>query len=604
MNAGLYLVLTPANLSWIIALPVLISLIAQRVILGKEIERDKKSDTALILAICLLHVTYCICPFIETFLLNSREFTVAFGQIILSLILGWIIISALSLAAGLTLVTTEAKLWMASGMLNLAICGYIQGAILNGSMFLLEGKDYVVPYGKQLINILIWTALTLGIFALLNLGKTAKYRVKVITYGSAFLIAIQLIGLVGLIPQVINKDESSKQETNVNYLSTVGLNEIAQDKNVIVFILDTYDEDFLEEALLTKPDLLDNFTGFTRFPDTVSQFSRTFPSLTYIMTHEPYYGEIPRNEYVNNAFEKCSFWEKLDDRDYSYYLYLIAKSDASLEAEKKALNFVEAANIVDEKFSSLGCLEATLYVGEFRLLPLSLKNLTGYTSESLEELIIKERLWEKPLYEENDSKVIKTFKEEGLNVNSDKNALRIIHLMGAHAPYVMDADGNKVKDRKVSPVEQYIGSLNYVSAYLSELKRLGKYDDSLIIVAADHGENYVSEKLPEETNPILFIKPFNVDSSVQIKESDERASLEDILPTISTEIGMNESYDKGFDLANLKKNDLANRTREHWFTVVKDGNRTGVLRYEITGDSRDFSNWTETDEYVEYIYVE
>jgi arylsulfatase A-like enzyme len=85
--------------------------------------------------------------------------------------------------------------------------------------------------------------------------------------------------------------------------------------------------------------------------------------------------------------------------------------------------------------------------------------------------------------------------------------LRFIHLNGAHAPYTLDENGNSVSSQDGTAIDQYVGCMRLVFYYIQMLQDIGMYDNSTIIITADHGENYVTEELEQNTNPILFIKP-------------------------------------------------------------------------------------------------
>lgn len=600
-NAAIWNILIPYNFIWLTAVPVFAVKIFGLIQGEKWASGEKEIILTTLSSICLW-ITYCVCPFLETFLLNRSEFSVGISQIATKLIAGMILLLLIPMLIGLALSNKNARVWYSSGVFALVICGYIQGAFLNGRLFLMDGKDLVVENAAIWINVCIWVAIFLLTIASLNNYRTQRYVARIIKYGSLFLITIQVIGLVGIIPSLFEENSKANTSYYSNYLSDEGIFEIGSEENVVVFVLDTYDKDFLEEVLREDSDFLSPLNGFTRFTDVVSQFSRTFPSIPYMLTHKLYFYDYPKDEYVKSAYEECGFWDEIKGSGYNWYLYVIDNESVGQSVKEGASNYANKATIVRESFSALGCAEAILHVGGYRLFPLSLKPFESYTAETLENMVIQERVWDKQRYSEDDTGYFKKLKENGLIVSGDTKSFKYIHLKGAHAPYNMDSDGNRVSNRIVNPTEQYKGSMNFVYTYISELKRLGLFEDTLIIVTADHGENFTDEELCEETNPILFIKPLGENDKEPLKENDCRASLEDILAVISDEMNIDYTDDIGLNILKESETSTRERIRFHYYSVVKDEEQIGALKYVIDGDSSTFSNWKKTDEFHKYSY--
>ncbi len=601
INAAIWHILLPSVFLWLTAIPVLVVklfIFLQR----RNRFSDKEGITLTIISSACLWITYSVCPFLETFLMNQGEFSVGILQIFFNVTAGMALLLLIPVVIGFLLSNRNSRVWYSAGLFVLVVCGYIQGAFLNGHLFLLDGKDLVIEPIRIWINTGIWVVMFILIMALLLNCKVKKYAGKIIKYGSLFLMSIQIIGLLGIIPNLLNDESKADADYYSNYLSDEGIREVASEENVVIFVLDTYDKEFLEEVLLDEPDFLAPLNGFTRYTDVVSQFSRTFPSIPYMLTHEPYFFEYPKREYVNKAYDECDFWSKLKASGYNWYLYVIDDENVGQSVKEEASNYSEKATIVREKFSTLGCLEAILHVGGYRLFPLSFKTFESYTAESLEDMIIKERVWDRQRYAEDDTGYFRMLKKVGLKVSNESKAFKYIHLKGAHAPYNMDREGNKITNRIVNPMEQYMGSMNYVYKYISELKRLGLFDNSLIIVTADHGENFTNEELPEETNPILFIKPMGENDREPVKENNCRASLEDILAVMSYEMGINYSDGIGINILNENEDSTEERIRFHYYSVVQNGEQIGALKYVIDGDSNVFSNWKKTDEILKYSF--
>lgn len=590
INAAIYSLLQPKKNLYIGILAI-----ACRILSYRSCQGIRKTGLGTQEAVVSLFVvTMLISPVVETYLTNTKEFSFSFRQIwykyFICIALIWIGISIIYvLLQGKVKEICLFLLW------SFSVCAYFQGMFFNSRLFLMEGKASDWNFGTKFANLMIWCVL----FLILRVfyGKLRENGRKLLLYSSLALCIMQLAGAISLIPNGIN--QGNKNEIASNYLSEKGLYEAAKKDNIIIFVLDTYDVDFLQEVLEERPEFLQPLKGFTYFPDTVSQFSRTFPSIPYMLTEEVYFYEQPLNQYVDSAFEKCSFWKQINEKGYQMYFYEEDEDHIGETVRRAAANFVEEGHLIHEKISFSGCMEAAVRIGNYRLLPYALKEYYSYTSGTINDMVVEKREWDFPAFVSDDAEVYRKFQEEGIRIAQEDKALRFIHLNGAHAPYTMTEDGTRAEKEMGTAIGQYIGSMNLVYDYIKELQRLGLYEQSTIIITADHGENYVAEELEQNTNPILFIKPSGEGTEKEMQVSDIYASQNDLLPTISALYDMDYDESWGLDLFSAKGKDKE-RTRYHYYAVVENGLQTKTRTYEIKGSSLDFDNWHATDEYHEF----
>ncbi len=90
------------------------------------------------------------------------------------------------------------------------------------------------------------------------------------------------------------------------YMSDIGEYEISSDKNTVMFIIDTCDGRYLEQAISEYPDIFDGLDGFVYYPNATSTHSRTYPSMPYLLTGEICHFDKPYNEYVDEAYKKTT----------------------------------------------------------------------------------------------------------------------------------------------------------------------------------------------------------------------------------------------------------------------------------------------------------
>lgn len=557
--------------------------------------RDSKAEIGTKYAVIgLFVITIFAYPVLETYLTNSGEFSFALGQVWYWYIL-FIALVFIGVSIFCTLLKGKLRRIFLFLMWSFSVCAYIQEMFLNSKLFLMDGKEAGWSIVDKITNLAIWCILFVTLICVYKI--VGNSRKGILIYSSVALFGMQFVGGISLLPDFNNQE--TKGIVASNYLSTEGLYEVAKEDNIIIFVLDTYDVDYINEVLEQNQDFLELLKGFTYFPDMVSQFSRTFPSIPYMLTENLYFYEIPQEEYIDKSFEQCEFWNNLELNGFSYYLFEESEKSIGTSVRVKAQNYTEEGHTITERTSFIGCIEAIIRINNYRLLPYALKEEYLYTSSIVNELVIKERIWDKPMFVADDIEVYKGLKEYGLKVSDENKALRFIHLNGAHAPYTMKANGTKAFNGESTPVEQYIGCMNYVYDYIQLLQELELFESATIIITADHGENYVTTQLEQNTNPILFIKPAGVGRDEEMQVSDIYASQNDLLPTISAIYGLEYNAEWGLNLFLTQGKDK-DRTRYHYYAVVENTLQTKTRTYEIKGSSLDFSNWHATEEYHEF----
>jgi hypothetical protein len=553
----------------------------------QEVDKGQLYNT---ISVTVLFVTtVIICPFLDTYISNISEFSFEFKDVIIPLVVFSICVFVLSIE----LLNKSNRLYngLILAVFGFSLASYIQEMFLNKQLFLMDGTYRNWDIKSIIINLIIWGI----VFFVLKLIDCKKLYTPV----SFLLSAMQIVGVISLL--ITNAGLIGETNVIENYFSTDGLNEIANDDNIIIFVLDKYDEKFMQEVLDSNENFLEPLEGFTYYNDCVAQFSRTYPSITYMLTDNTFFEENNRTDYVNNAFEKCSFWNGLSDEGYSLYFYEEDSSYLGQSIKDKALNYVEKGECLKREISVTGVIRSIYMMNAYKIMPYLVKDYFMYTAEYVNDNVVTDAKWKKSPYYLDDAEFNELIKNEGLVISNDNKAFRFIHMFGAHPPYSLDEMGNRVNSSKNWELSQYIGSMKIIYNYLDELKLIGKYKDSTIIITADHGDNYENgDVLPENTNIILFIKPKGVDSG-ELVYSSEYASQSDILTTISGIYDLKYNTDDGIDLlSDIGMITNNSRERYHYFHVVENTVQTSVRKYVIKGNSLDFNNWNATDEYYEW----
>ena len=185
--------------------------------------------------------------------------------------------------------------------------------------------------------------------------------------------------------------------------------------------------------------------------------------------------------------------------------------------------------------------------------------------------------------------------EEGLSTvaEGERGAFRFIHLMGDHAPYTLDENAQRVSGESTDKYRQGAGALKIASEYLRQLKELGVYDNSTIVITADHGDYDWTAKLKQPVSPILLVKPAGADSAVPCQVSEVPTGHMDYAATIREAVGLNVQEPTVFEVGDEPRvryfyNNEQDQTPDSAHADL------GEWEYKVDGHALDFSSWTMT----------
>ena len=157
-------------------------------------------------------------------------------------------------------------------------------------------------------------------------------------------------------------------------------------------------------------------------------------------------------------------------------------------------------------------------------------------------------------------------KEEGLHFGESDNCFIFTHLTGCHE-YSTDERCERNDNATINQTAR--GCMVLVEEYLNQLKHLGKYDDSTIIITSDHGG-------PEDPQVIMFMKKSG-QTQESMKISHKPISHCEFLPSIA------EAADLELDIGDTIDDidDGEQRERVYWERYL-DENYPILRSYENT----------------------
>ena len=534
----------------------------------------------------------------EVVLINQHEFYFAFLNAAL-----FQLVAALAAAGLATLVMvylpSRAGILLAGMSLGGGIAAYVQALFLNGSMVAMTGKSMEVSGTTKAVNLIIWIALIAA--AVLLLWRQRKPVITAVRCVAAALIVMQGAAMIGSITT-----NGIAEKGDALFLTAESQFEFSSGNNVIEIVLDTTDGTVVREMLERYPELYDSLAGWVYYPNATSKNSRTYPSLPYMLTGKECFYDRPAEEYVQEAFDSSPFLPGLKEAGTDICLYttdtdIIGNSAAAYTRNSLLYDYSQLNNL-----DPVQLVKNLMHVGLYKSMPYVLKEKFSYKTGIIN--ISSFRGFEKRAYRfrEEDAMFYQDFQAAGgLSVSSEySKAYRLYHLFGNHPGYMWDQ--NMEITTGADQPDALRGSFRIIEMLISEMKRLGIYDDATIIVTADHGMSNLGGKTLEIEQtycPLLMVKYPKQNETEPMQINEAPVAHDDLFATIEDALGAKRTgCGSGKSLNEFSAGD--ERERIYYYTAFYD-NKEGeiVLReYQVSGNAEDIRNWHLTGRWWDVQY--
>lgn len=500
-------------------------------------------------------------PF-ELFLMNPSDFSYSFYEF------WWVVVGTallyLLFSFGISVVLRKYLLdYFILGIFSFTFCAYLQVMLLNGAMRSLTGEKIV--WSGYLIggNLALWF-LVPAVFWWIKVKYPSFFR-KLILFIALSLSLMQLVALISLLTT-----KELKSEQVVGYLSKEGMFELSENENAVVFVLDTFDGRTMDKLLEEEPDYLEPLAGFTYFPDATSVYSRTYPSIPYLLTGSSCYFDKPPITYVDKAYEESRFLSDMAENGTELGIYTYGEYIG--EAIKPYIsNYAFTKPELDMLRIERNMLQMALY----RDMPYFVKQYIQYDIDKINNLAVKvpEGSALEKFRTSNDEWFAKEL-EAGLHTADTKGKFSFYHLHSCHS-------------NLTDPIPAGKYSLEIVYDYIGQMQELGIYEDATIIVTTDHGASGAGDTLdmPHQTAvPIMFVKPAGVGADTKLRISQAPVSQADLFATVLAEFGL-EAED-GRNIFEIEENE--ERERYYYYTALysDESGEVELREYLVNGDAR------------------
>ena len=443
---------------------------------------------------------------------------------------------------------------------------YIQGNYLAGELPTLDGttinwSDYTT---QNIISLVVLAVLTIAeVVAIIKL----KYE-KVEKANNYITIAIFVMLLTSLISVMFTP--GLYREKIVANSTTRNINNASTDKNFFIFLVDAVDSGEFASVVKECEQYKSTFEDFTYYPDTVSAYLYTRDSIPFIFSGEWNENETEFVDYYNDAFNNSKLLKELNEQNYQMNFY-----EYQIQASSRKLEDFANIDIYNKEVNTTSFFKQLTKYVLFKYLPYSLKPYSHIETMNFEYAKEVEETEQFNWSNDIAYHLIKNNEIEKI----DNKHFQFLHIEGGHVPFDYDENVNKIPKEQGTYRLKLKATLNIIDAFINRLKQNNVYDNSAIIVMADHGYWASTGR----QNPILYIKGIN--EHHEMITSEIPVSYEDLVPAY-LQLLNGDTSDKLFQ--NLDPN------RVRRFIENAFEGEDHMIEYEVRGKAWDSSAIVET----------
>ena len=374
-----------------------------------------------------------------------------------------------------------------------------------------------------------------------------------------------------------------------------------------------YQSDLFIETRRREQEIDKIFDGFVFFPDNSSLFPRTFSSMPTILAQEVY------DENTKEAIDIYDIYDSIKRSDSLGLPAILYRNNYQVKGTGPDIPYI--TNLFPANSYEVPKLQNKFNVtykelvrySIFRMAPDILKIKIYNDGEWLRNNYLFNSLLgtEDSAFPRNtqfhDSgeshQALRSMVESRITaIHTDYGYFKYMHSFLTHAPIGLDQKGNLLSNPardKNTRISNGIFIFKSLGLLFDKLKRQNVYDNTFIVIAADHGMANDLFGRTEHIFPyhsaaaLLIVKDFNKRGSLRV-DNYPTQNL-DISKTIADRLGLNHTFTKGIDIFSLNR--PGSRSRE-FFDYTWSSSYHGldkgippVEKYTIDGPLRDPRSW-------------
>jgi len=491
------------------------------------------------------------------------------------------------------------------GLIFNTYCFPLDTGVISGFALTNFHSFYSVTVGRFLLDISIACCIVVICYFLMKKQKFSLYLAIILCGLNVWLV---LYNTVKERKIVFAEGNSYQKETSPELDKVVYDNHsFSKNKpNVIYIVADMFNSEYISQISEEMDNFNEVFEGFTWYKDTLSISGWTNTSLPALFAgsyYEPL-KMLERGEPVLDATDKAM--EKMKENYESAGFRFSYVGDLGVESGMPPYTpyYCDRNGIRLESNISKRKLLTVLPI--FNMSPVLIKK---YIYNNGSWLIYSRKLE----YEFNRENALKSLSYLALlpeisSSNSDRSNFLFFRTELSHTPYGIDKNGNLIGDYYPDETEKsfvsskaayYSGkkTIELLADYFMWLKENDLYDNTLIVVCSDHGNNCFDNGIPTNSdenplwksraNALFMIKPINskIPFTVDEKTPESNANIAKIILDdlgIANDLELHETESGKRKYVFMKSiNQLVQRSEQMDYVI-----------YNVEGNIYDDSSWS------------
>lgn len=389
---------------------------------------------------------------------------------------------------------------------------YIQGNFLAGFLPSLDGET--IEWNNVtaiLISAIIFVAcLAVAIVCCIKIKSEHMPKVSIWISASVFAMLIFALGST-----MVSNPAIFEEKTILAASSEKNLNLASSDRNFMIFLVDAVDSYHFNKIVNSKSEYADIFRDFSYFPDTLSGYAFTRDSVPFIFSGSWNLNEKKFAEYSTTAFNQSEFFNTLAEQNYNMNFY----NNDFVWMDEKAFEFSNIISI-SKKAKTWTFIKQELKYTLFKYLPYSFKRFSSIGSMNFNWAQNRDG---DELFNWSDTVIYNDYLEKAIE-KIDEKYFQYIHIEGGHVPFNVSENVELLPNEDGTYEQKLEATMKIIKKYIERLKKADVYDNSTIIILADHGFWYEGTG---RQNPILYIKGVDEKHNGMII-SEKQISYEDL----------------------------------------------------------------------------
>lgn len=460
---------------------------------------SKKNTPSIILALVFSYMLFIFEP-ITMYANNTTDFWFDIWILLRVTVVPFILFAAVAIAAMAIInkfVKPKYAIYIYLAAFALFTIAYINSNYLAGFLPTLDGTTIEWNSKGGWISSI---AVIIVVLAALIVAKIKIKTKKLYRITSYISLAIFAMLSVSLLTTVATK-KLTKDSNAVTVSTEKNINKLSSNENFLILMIDATDSKEFGKLISEHPEYQEMLKDFSYYPDTMSGYAFTMESMPFIFSSNWY--EKPYDDYATKSYNESPFLNKVYDEGYEMNFY----DDSFIWNDDKVFRLDNISKEVQSPRTKNFIKQELKYI-LFKILPYPIKRFSMIQNLNFQDSIKQS---ENGIFNWKDE----TFRHKYLTLQAemtDDKYFQFLHIEGGHVPYDFDENGNTINptDDNGTYDRKLLGVLSSIQIYLNRIKEAGAYDNSTIIIMADHGFD-TDDKWGtlKRGNPALFIKGKN-----------------------------------------------------------------------------------------------